>query len=126
MLTLVSRGGDVLEQLGRDEHLTGGLVLILIVVLFALVIRDYLAAAVRPTLSQPLVPLIRLSGRQQLQRSGARRRAWTAAYDRARPRRATVVEWVGTARPSPAIGRFRTRRALRHLTRDWAVVRYPR
>jgi hypothetical protein len=126
MLTLVSRSGDVIEQLGKDEHLTGSLVLIVVGVLFALVIRDYLAAAVRPPAPPVLFPPVRLNGRLHLQRSGARRRAWTTAYSRSRPRRATVVEWVGTARPSPAIKRFRARRSLRHLTRDWAVVRYPR
>jgi hypothetical protein len=126
MQTLVARGGDAVELLARDQHLVGGLVLILVVVLYAMAIREYLTAAIRPVAPPPLVAPVRLTGRLHAQRSGARRRAWTLQRRERRPLAMTVRDWVGTGRPSPAMLRLRARRATWKLSGNWAVVRYPR
>src|SRR5215207_3596301 len=116
MLTLAARSGEALVQLANAQGSLGSVLLILVaVLLLSLVVRDYLAAAVRPE-ARP-EPLVRLNGRLYAQRSGARRRAWALEPSGRRPLRYTVVEWVGTGYVSPAIRRFRARRAFRDIVR---------
>jgi hypothetical protein len=126
MLTLAARSADALVQFANAQGQIGSvLITVVAVLLMALIVRDYLRAAVRPAILPAPAPLVRLNGRLYAQRASMRRQAWAVDAPGRRPMRYTVTEWVGTGYTSPSILRWHARRSAWRLRRSWATVRYP-
>src|SRR4051812_46678964 len=119
-----SHGGGALELVLSAQTPLFSVLVTLVVVMMALGVWGQMTTLRRERQHLP-EPARTLSARLYLRRSRAWRRGWTTE-SRGFGRPVSAREGAaGPAPPSPAIRRLRTRRAIRHLARDWAVVRYP-
>jgi hypothetical protein len=125
MVAFVARGADAFESIIGLQDVGSSILLTLAFVLVLPIGWGYLTAATKqdalPTRTVPSQIGTRLHWRRSL----ARQRAWASGRTHARSIHPMRQDAIRPGRPSPAIGRLRTRRALHHLTGGWQVVRYP-
>jgi hypothetical protein len=124
VLTLVSLGSDLFDHLARAQS-AGGFATILVPILALLVAWSYVAAALGHR-EQPVArPPVTFDRRLYAGRAVARRRAWTPVRRDWQSSTVSLRSAPRPHRPSPAIGRFRARRATRHLAPHRSIIRYP-
>jgi hypothetical protein len=124
VLTLTSLGADLFDHLARAQS-AGGFATIVVPLLALLVAWTYVAAALGHRAPAVAEPPFTFDRRLYVGRSTARRRAWTPVRGEKWSSVAVLRNAPRPRRPSPAIGRFRVRRAIRHPSLYRSIIRYP-